>query len=184
MTAVEFALTLPFIILLIFGGYELTTGINTDRRVTAVARTVADLTAQHDPNKSPTRDDIPATKINDILGMKEIIEAGQIVFTPYDKANLQIVVSGVRVAANGEARIGWTTQSDNTDVPRRRARNAVVAIDPSLAIPNTNLIWAEVYYPYTPMFGAIATGSILLKESLFMRPRLADCLTFQTLGCT
>jgi Flp pilus assembly protein TadG len=46
VSAVEFAICLPFIVLLYLGGYQLSDSISAYRKVTAATRTVADLTSQ------------------------------------------------------------------------------------------------------------------------------------------
>jgi hypothetical protein len=36
------------------------------------------------------------------------------------------------------------------------------------------LIWSEVQYNYTPVIGYVITGSMNLKDQIYMRPRLSD----------
>lgn len=172
ISAVEFALVLPFIAMLMMGGYELTQGVNTDRKITLAARTVADLTAQ-DSSSAP--DYITVATMNNL-----IMTAGKTVIAPYDQSLLKIVISSIRINDSGAAKIEWSVSTPNTT---SRAVNSTPAIDANLLVKNTNLIWAEVTYPYTPMFGATLTGTIDLKEQLFMRPRNKDCVKYNNTGC-
>lgn len=170
MGAVEFALILPFIVALMLGGYELTQGINVDRKLTLVARTVADLAAQN------PSDNITVNEMNNL-----ILNAGKTVFTPYDQSKVQIVVSGVRVNNGGVAKVEWSTSTPNTTP---RSTSGTPPLNTNLVVKNTSLIWAEITYPYTPEFGSAFTGTIDLKEVLFMRPRSQDCIKYNNVGCT
>ena len=40
--------------------------------------------------------------------------------------------------------------------------------------PNTSLIWSEVQYTYMPTIGYVITGTLNLKDQIYMRPRLSD----------
>lgn len=177
-SAVEFALVLPFIVSLMMGGYELTQAINADRKISLSARTVADITAQTN-NAAP----LDPTNITTAEMTNQILKAGATVMAPHDTTKVQIVVSSVRVDANGNARIAWSETTPNA-VASKRSVNSTAPIDDNLKIRGTTLIWAEVTYPYTPLFGSAITGTINLKESLLMRPRSQDCLKYNNVGCT
>ena len=44
-------------------------------------------------------------------------------------------------------------------------------------IPNTSLVWGEVSYNYKPAIGYVLTGTLNLKDQIYMRPRLSDTIT-------
>jgi hypothetical protein len=46
-----------------------------------------------------------------------------------------------------------------------------------LVVPNTTLIWSEVSYNYSPVFGYVLTGDMNLSDQIYMRPRLSDTIT-------
>ena len=49
-----------------------------------------------------------------------------------------------------------------------------VTLPTALTVANTSLIWAEVQYAYTPAIGYVITGTMTLKDQIYMRPRLSD----------
>jgi Flp pilus assembly protein TadG len=155
VSAVEFAMLLPLMITLYLGTVELSQGIAADRKVTLTARTISDLVSQ-------------VSSINN-SGMTNALNASAAVMTPYPTANLKVTVSSVKIDGQGKATIDWSDTMNGT----ARAKNASVAIPPALAVPNSTLIWSEVSYTYKPVIGYVLTGSLNLKDEIFMRPRLS-----------
>ena len=46
----------------------------------------------------------------------------------------------------------------------------------ALLIPNSYLVWGEASYSYTPTIGYAITGTVPLKDTLYMKPRLSDAI--------
>ena len=67
----------------------------------------------------------------------------------------------------------WSKTKNGT----ARAPNSVVTLDNALKTANTSLIWAESQYGYTPTMGYVITGTLQLKDQIYMRPRLSDAVT-------
>jgi hypothetical protein len=82
-------------------------------------------------------------------------------------------VSQVKIDAQGNAKIEWSDAKNTT----ARAVNQVVTVPTALKIPNTWLIWGEVQYDYKPTIGYVITGTLSLKDQIYMRPRLSDSVT-------
>ena len=162
VSAVEFAMLLPLMIALYLGGVEISQGVAIDRKVTLMARTVADLTAQ------------VATVYN--ADMTNILNASAAIMQPYSTADLKITVSSVVVDANGLATIAWSDTKGGT----ARAVGAAVTLPAALAVPGTSLIWGETSYAYKPTIGYVVTGTLNLSDQMFMRPRLSDQVTRAT----
>lgn len=153
VSAVEFAMILPMMLTLYIGSVEVSNGVSTDRKISITARTLADLVSQ---STSVTNAD-----------MANIFSAATAVMTPYPVNTLSAVVSAVNVDAQGVAKIGWSDAQNAS----ARAVNSTVTIPGGLAVPNTQLIWSEVKYVYTPTIGYVVTGSLNLTEQSFIRPR-------------
>ena len=144
-SAIEFALVLPLMLTLFAGMSELAHAIDNWRKVTLLARTVADLTSQGD-----STDPIAPATMSDIMG------ASSAVLRPFATTNVQIVVSALGVdtlASVVSPRVCSSIASSNAT-----ARSTGIASD--LTIPtgfNTNgnrYVLAEISMPYAPMLGA------------------------------
>jgi Flp pilus assembly protein TadG len=159
VSAIEFALLLPLMIALYLGTVEISQGISVDRKVTMTARAVADLVSQ-------------ASTINN-SDMTDILSASTAVMTPYTASPLKVTVSSVVIDDKGKATIDWSDTLYGT----ARAKGSPVTLPNNLAIPSTSLIWSEVQYGYTPAIGYAITGTLTLKEQLYMSPRSSGAVT-------
>jgi len=159
VSAVEFALLLPVMVLLYLGGVEISQGLTVDRKVTLVARTVADLAAQV---ASITNSD-----------MTNILSASTSVLSPFPTTNVKVTVSQVTIDANGKATIAWSDSKNGT----ARTVGSVITLPAALNIASSSLIWGEVSYSYKPVIGYVITGTMTLTDQIYMRPRLSDSVT-------
>jgi hypothetical protein len=102
--------------------------------------------------------------------MTAIFAATTAVLAPYTASNFKLTVSSVLIDANKNAKIVW---SDGYNGAAAHTANAPVVLPEGLdAFPNTTLIWAEAEYTYTPAIGYVVTGSLHLKDKVYLRPRL------------
>ena len=159
VSAVEFALLLPLMMTLYLGGVEVSQGLTIDRKVTLVARTVADLTAQ---NPSITN-----------AKMTDILNASTAVLLPYSTTVVKVTVSQVTIDDKGKATIAWSDSKNGT----ARSTGSTITLPAALNIPSSSLIWGEVSYEYKPVIGYVITGSMNLTDQIYMRPRLSDSVT-------
>jgi Flp pilus assembly protein TadG len=159
ISAVEFALLLPLMVMLYLGGVEVSQGLTIDRKVTLVARTVADLAAQ-------------VSSISN-ADMTNILNASSTVLAPYSTTTAKVTLSQVSIDGNGKATITWSDTKNGT----ARAQGSVVTLPAALNVPNTSLIWGEVSYDYKPVIGYVITGTMTLTDQIYMRPRLSDSVT-------
>ncbi|HEY9010727.1 MAG TPA: TadE/TadG family type IV pilus assembly protein, partial [Devosia sp.] len=97
--AVEFALILPFLLLLYMGSIEASTLFTVDRRVEVISSTVADLVARWNPNQGTS---IPKSILLDYF------KASEGIIVPYPTTDLKQVVSFVRVSTAGIASVIWS----------------------------------------------------------------------------
>ena len=156
VSAVEFALLVPIMVTLFLGGTEITQGITIKRKTTIATRTIGDLVAQ---DTSITNGE-----------MATILAATSSVLAPFSAANLKMVISSVAIDANNIATVVW---SDAGSGATARVVGTPVTLPTGLnAFPNTTLIWAEAEYTYTPTIGYTITGSLALKDKVYLRPRL------------
>jgi Flp pilus assembly protein TadG len=156
VSAVEFALLLPLMLTMYLGGSEVASAVSTSRKVTLVSRTVADLASQ-------------SSSITD-TSMTNILNASAAVIAPYASSKLKVTVSEVKIDANGAATVVWSDTLGGT------ARNPgeSVTLPAALKVANTWLILSEAEFSYEPTFGSGLTGSLALRDRMYMRPRLSN----------
>jgi Flp pilus assembly protein TadG len=156
VSAVEFALLAPLMLTLYLGAVEVSQGIGADRKVTLTSRTICDLVSQ-------------VTSISN-TDMTNALNAASAVMAPFPVGNLKVTVSSVKIDATGKATIAWSDTLNGT----ARSVGSAVTLPAALNVANTSLIWSEVQYAYKPVIGYVVTGTLTLKDQIYMRPRLSD----------
>lgn len=149
VAAVEFAMILPVMLLLFLGMSEVTQGVNINRKVTILSRTIADITSRSSDG------------INNAQ-MEEIFDAALSVMAPYDISRVTMRVSSV-VVEDDDGPVGRVCWSDGRDMAPL-GQDSTVDIPAGFAIPGTSFILAEVGNVYTPMIGYAITGDLQLGE--------------------
>lgn len=153
VSLVEFALCLPFLMLLYIGGYQLSDGISAYRKVTTTTRTIADLTTQY---TSLTTGDLDT-----------ILNASTQVLAPYKISAGSFVVSQIKIDASGNSTVDWSRGKNSSGL----TVGATFAVPASIKVNNTWLIVATVNYTYTPVAASGMIGTIPLQETIYMNPR-------------
>jgi Flp pilus assembly protein TadG len=156
VAAVEFALVLPLMITLYLGGAEVSQAITASRKVTLVSRTVADLASQ-------------VSSISN-AEMTNILDASSAIISPFSSGDLKVTVTCVTIDAAGKATVAWSDTLNGT----AHGVGSSVTLPAALDVPSTSLIWSEAEYDYTPTIGYVITGTLPLKDEMYMRPRLSD----------
>jgi Flp pilus assembly protein TadG len=159
VSAVEFALVLPLMMTMYLGGSEVSQAITASRKVSLVSRTVADLASQSAGITNSS--------------MTNILNASAAVAAPFPKAKLKVTVSQVKIDANNAATIEWSDTLNGT----QHGVGSSVALPAALNVANTWLIWTEAEYTYEPTFGSNITGTLALKDQMYMRPRISSSVT-------
>jgi Flp pilus assembly protein TadG len=150
---------LPLMLSLYFGTVEISQGIAADRKITLTARTIGDLVSQVPSIGTPE--------------MTNALNAAAAVIAPFPTSNLKVTVSSILIDPAGKATVDWSDTLNGT----ARAKGSTVTLPAALNVPNTSLIWSEVQYTYKPVIGYVVTGTLTLKDQIYMRPRLSDSVT-------
>ena len=159
LAAVEFALILPILVTIWFGGVEITQGLSVDRRLNNLASAIGDLVSR---SKIVTYSDVDA-----------IFDIDDGALYPYSTAPLSMRVTAVDVDANQKALVAWSRGRGSAGA-RTVGENLAALIDVKLRVPNTQIIMAEVFYTYTPAVGYVITGNVALDDRLYFTPRLVQ----------
>ncbi|MEM1390713.1 MAG: TadE/TadG family type IV pilus assembly protein [Pseudomonadota bacterium] len=155
ISAVEFALIAPLMLLMYAGCIELSLMMQLDRKVTTSTATLGDLTAR-------------ATLVtNDDLD--DIFEATRMIFQPNDISAARMRISSLR-EDDGEVLVDW---SDACNLP-------VYNVDETITVPNNlvpaggSVILAEIEYDYESKVGGLFTNKQTLRDQFYLRPRRVD----------
>jgi Flp pilus assembly protein TadG len=167
IAAVEFAMIVPLMLVAFFGTVEFSSGLAVDRKVSLVARAIANVTSQGTQATS-------ADLTNYFL-------AGNKIMTPYAVPNMTISELYID-PASGNARVQWSQGS------APRAVSSIVAIPPSLIArnpvtnainPSQYLIFSEVNTLYTPAVGYVmAPSGVTLSDTAYAIPRQSTCVFY------
>ena len=163
VSAVEFALLAPLMISLYLGSVEVSDGVIADRKVTLTAAALANLTAQ-----------VATVSTSD---MSNILDASAAIIAPYSAGNLKMTVTCVNIDANKKATVKWSVTRNGA------THTGAITIPAALAVANSQLIFAEASYAYTPTIGYMITGTLTLADQMYMSPRIS-APTYNNITCT
>jgi Flp pilus assembly protein TadG len=170
IAATEFAVIVPIMLVMFFGTVEFSSAVAIDRKITLMARTLANLTSQ-------------GQSVND-AAIANFRAASGAIMTPYSGPLYpapNTTVSELYIdAATGVARVQWS----KGDQPR--TVGTPVAIPASLIsldaqgkiIPQQYLIFSEVNVLYTPTVGYVMTSGVSLSDVAYTRPRQSICVFY------
>jgi Flp pilus assembly protein TadG len=158
VAAVEFAIILPFMLVLYLGSIEAGNGLAVQFKAALASRTVADLASQY-------------TSINNAT-MTGILNAASTVVAPYSASGMVVTVTEITTNSSGQGTITWSDSLNGT----AHAVGQSVTLPTALQIANTSLIWSEVTYPYQPSLGIVMTGTINISQSSYFYPRLSTSI--------
>ena len=165
VSSVEFALLLPLMIGLYVGGTELSQGIAIARKVTLTSRTVSDLVSR-----------VTTTNTSDL---QNSLNAAVAVIAPYAAGHMSVTVSQIKIDNSGKATIEWSCSYQGT---AHQAGDAVT-LPASMVVPSSYLIWGESQYDFTPRIGYVISGTLHLKDQVYMVPRLSKNVSFSPANC-
>jgi Flp pilus assembly protein TadG len=170
LAAVEFALVLPLVLLLLLGCFEVPRFVLIYQRIARTAHSVSDLVAQADE---------PITTAQ----MQDIFKAGKVIMSPYDViADGRIYVSSINNPGGAGVKLTWQTDNGgavgtasklgtpptNPATPPPAPQNLPAAITP---LSNEEVLVAEVYYNYKPIFTNLIYSGTQLYVVAYTRPR-------------
>jgi Flp pilus assembly protein TadG len=152
--AVEFAMLLPFMLLLYLGSFEISQAVAVKRQVTLTASTVANIVSQY-------------ATISATSDLPDILNASSVVLTPYSSSNAVVTVSVIGINSTGKATVTWSQSLHGT----ARTVGQTVTLPTALDVANTSLVLGETTYAYTPIMDFMKMGTLSLYSSVYMFPR-------------
>jgi Flp pilus assembly protein TadG len=177
LAAIELALILPMMLMLmslvVFGGQA----YGVQRRVTLASTTVANIFAQANDVNTST---ITAAEVNQILAYPNLI------LYPYDGSTAAVVVSQLLVTVNANGTATGSVQVSCANANGTvRPKNQQISVDPSIAAAfssssNNYVVLGEVSYPFQATGIWFSVGVMTLHDSIIMIPRVASPITVQS----
>jgi Flp pilus assembly protein TadG len=177
VAATEFAIVVPFMLVLLLGGTELGDGMAINVKVSATAHSVADMVTQN-------------TSLS-TASMQNILTGASSIIAPYPINHNQLTVSVSEVSsdANGNLTLQWSQSYNGSTFGAGRTSLGANGTYAALTRPaslngtvgNTNnannqndqvsFIVSEVSYAYTPNLGYTISGTVNLGDTYWLFPR-------------
>jgi Flp pilus assembly protein TadG len=156
-SATEFAVLLPVMLFLYFGGWGVSQALSLNRLVALTSGTVTNLVSQY-------------TTISATSQMPDILAASTQVLSPFPATPARVVISQIAIDANGNATIDWSQANTGA----ARTVGSSVTLPAALDTPGSWVIWGETTYAYTPGVAYPNLGTINLYSSIYMLPRASS----------
>jgi Flp pilus assembly protein TadG len=159
VSAVEFAMVLPLMALMYVGTVEVTNAVAANRKLVAATSAIGDLTGQ----------------AQDVLNadMNNIFDATAAVMNPFATGALQLRISQIQIDGAGRATVAWSDGRNMTALTRGASYSGLPA---GVRVANTYVIVSEASYAYASPLGSFITGTIAMRETFYLRPRIGDCV--------
>lgn len=155
ISAIEFALIAPLMILIYFGCIELSFMMVLDRKVTSSTASLGDLVAR------------AATVSDDDL--EDIFEATRMIFQPNPVADARMRISSI-YDDDGTYKVAWSDGYNRTPY----AEDQVLTVPDDIIPTNGSAIFAEIEYDYESTLGYLFTTKKTLSDQFYLRPRRTD----------
>jgi Flp pilus assembly protein TadG len=171
VTAIEFALVLPVILLILLGCFEVPRYVLVVQKIARTSASVADLVAQADE---------PITGNQ----MQDIFIAGKTLMQPYDVvANGKIYISSINNPAAAGVKLTWQRNNGGND-GGKGSKLGAEGSNPTAKLPanlvpasNEEVLAAEVYFNYQPVFSSLIYNGSWLYRISYSRPRNKNLMT-------
>ncbi len=166
VSAIEFALLLPVLVLLFAGTVDLGEGLLVKRRVQQIAATTSDIVAQESSWTNASLATLTA-------GAASILE-------PYSSTGLKIRVSVLNVSSSLNATVAWSYGYQTTALSSGAA--SPVTIPTTIADSGVQLVVTTVEYDMTTGFTSLLSsvsgmGAYHFAVSEIARPRIGNSIT-------
>jgi Flp pilus assembly protein TadG len=170
LAAIEFAVILPVLLLLLLGTFDAGRAIAIYMKVRSATYTLAAVTNQYS-----------LTTPIQTADMQAITGATAAVLSPYPSAPTTVTITQIKQTTATRAVVSWSYSLNGTAYG---AGTAWSRLPSNLSTTNAcgsypcYFIFAEVKYLFTPSFGYFATGSLTFSDNLYTTPRSSSCIPY------
>ena len=168
VSAVEFALILPLMLVIYAGCGEVTTALIVDRKVSRAASTISDLVAQ--------QSSVSAAAMNGIF------DATTAILEPYDVSLAKVVLVVVDITPSGQ-KVAWSRARRDTAARVNAPPPAGLAVPSTLATVGDEVVVGRVTYAFTSPFANVmksitGSGVYNLQHVFYLKPRQGKTIAF------
>ena len=168
VSAIEFVLLFPILIGMMAGTVDIGQALTVSRKMTQIASTLGDMTAQQSVWKTGDIDAI-------VAGAATIID-------PYSKSDVKIELAILDIDASLKATVNWSRGYNTTALVKGVA--SPVAIPTNIAQSGVQLVAVRARYtlqtPFTKLLTPVTGVTAYHYEKTYiMRPRLSETITLQ-----
>lgn len=167
VSAVEFALIVPVVLVLLIGMVYVNEALTVHRKLRQVSFAAADLIAQQD---KVTEADVTLT----LAGAASLL-------SPYDTASLQLVLSVIEVE-NGVQSVVWSRAYQAT--PESPGDDPAFPVPDDLLLEGVQTVAVRADYSYRSIFSDLAQlftsgGELAMRDHMYERPRISEEITIR-----
>jgi Flp pilus assembly protein TadG len=165
VAAIEFAMILPVMLIILLATFDAGNAIAVYMKVRSATYILAAIT-------------------NQSTDMTAITGATSAVLAPYSSSPVVVVISEASISAAKQttATVVWSATLNGTAL----GVGSSLPLPASLNTTNNNtcsaypcyVIYGQVQYTFTPLFGYFAKGGITLSDSVFVTPRSSNCIPY------
>lgn len=152
VSAIEFAMIAPVLIMFYMGMTEFCQGFMAQKRMGHVSAMVADLVSQEETVTPATIDDV--------------FDIGELIMKPFPTASLHQRVSSV-TQTGGVATVDWSRGDGMT----ARGKDSVITLPAGLIANGESVIVAEATYDYDSAADYLMPGLTRFSHTYYLRPR-------------
>jgi Flp pilus assembly protein TadG len=174
IAATEFAVIAPIMLVLLFATIQFCSALAMDRKVSLVARTIANLTSQG--------------AVASTSDLANFFGAANYVMRPYVQPSYpapNMTISELYIdPSSGNARVQWSVGSapHTAGFVVSTIPPSMIARDPTTnaIIPNQYIIYSEVNTSYTPWLGnyGMMSATVTLSDVAYALPRQSTCVFY------
>lgn len=169
VAAVEFALILPLLLILLIGMAETTSALSFKRKLSQTAFSVTDLVSQ---STALTSSD-----------MTDLMVAADAIMEPFSSDGMTVIVASITFDAKSKPTVDWSVNQAGT-TPWSKGSTPPITIPAGVTAASTTIIVGQAKASYTLMFGSLLqnifprAATIGMEDTYFLLPRLSDTVTF------
>ena len=153
MAAVEFALVLPALLALLFGGLEVTNVLIVRADVSNITSSAADLIAQE-------------SSVSD-ADMTNVFSALSALIYPYSTSGAKIVITSVIDDGRGGGKVAWSDAYNGT----AHTVGAAMTVPTGLITTGGSIVVSEVTYAYTTPSTYLVNIPVTMTNTFYSHPR-------------